>query len=304
MEKNNYCKNKYENVMNIFKKKQTINCGGNLLDLSAPVIMGIMNVTPDSFYANSRIAGEKEIADRAEAIVSEGGAIIDIGGYSSRPDAADIDEEEEYRRIRPAMATVKKYFPETFVSVDTFRSIIVKRLYEEFGCFVVNDISAGEMDSQMIPYAGKNGLPYIAMHMQGTPKTMQNKENCSYKDITTEIVAYFVKKKEQLTKAGITDIIIDPGFGFGKTVEGNYELLARLDTFKILELPTLVGISRKSMFYKLLNISPEESLAATIAGNVLALQNGADILRVHDVKEAADTVRVCAEVNKINRELI
>jgi dihydropteroate synthase len=289
--------------MKIFRKKQTINCDGKLLDLSAPVIMGIQNVTPDSFYANSRISGEKEIANRAKAIVSEGGAIIDIGGYSSRPDAADIDEAEEYRRIRPAMALVKKHFPETFVSVDTFRSNIVRQLYEEFGSFIVNDISAGEIDGQIISYAGKNGLPYIAMHMRGTPKTMQNEENLSYKDIVTEIVSYFVKKKEQLTKAGITDIIIDPGFGFSKTVESNYELLARLDTFKILELPVLAGISRKSMFYKLLNITPEESLSATIAGNVLALQNGADILRVHDVKEAYYAMRVFAEVNKYSEKI-
>jgi dihydropteroate synthase len=284
--------------MRIFKKKQTVNCGGKLLDLSAPVIMGILNVTPDSFYANSRVSGEKAIVDRAEAIVSEGGTIIDIGGYSSRPDAAHISENEEYSRIRPAMALVRKHFPDTFVSVDTFRSDVVRRLYEEFGSFIVNDISAGEIDGQMIPFAGQAGLPYIAMHMRGTPATMQNRENCSYKDIVTEIISFFVRKKEQMETAGINDIIIDPGFGFSKTLEGNYELLAGLDAFKILELPLLVGISRKSMLYKLLNITPQESLAATVAGNILALQYGADILRVHDVKEASDAVKVFAEVNK------
>ncbi|MDR1341256.1 MAG: dihydropteroate synthase [Prevotellaceae bacterium] len=284
--------------MKIFRKKRTINCGGKLLDLSAPVIMGILNVTPDSFYADSRISGEKEIAVRAEAIVSEGGTIIDIGGYSSRPDAADIDEREEYSRIRPAMALVKKHFPDTFISVDTFRSNIVKQLYEEFGSFIVNDISAGNIDSRMIPCLGKSGLPYIAMHMRGTPKTMQDRENCVYGDIVAEIVSYFVRKKGELINAGVMDIIIDPGFGFSKTLDGNYELLAGMDSFKILELPVLAGISRKSMLYKLLDITPEESLSATIAGNVLALQNGADILRVHDVKAASDAVKVFAEVNK------
>ncbi|MDR1129722.1 MAG: dihydropteroate synthase [Prevotellaceae bacterium] len=284
--------------MKIFRKKRTINCGGKLLDLSAPAIMGILNVTPDSFYANSRISGEREIIARAETIVSEGGVIIDIGGYSSRPDAADIDENEEYSRIRPAMALVRKYFPDAFISVDTFRSSVVKWLCEEFGSFIINDISAGNIDRQMIPYAGTAGLPYIAMHMRGTPKTMQNAENCAYSDIVTEIVSYFVRKKEELINAGVMDIIIDPGFGFSKTLEGNYELLAGLDSFKILELPVLAGVSRKSMFCKLLNITPEESLSATIAGNVLALRNGADILRVHDVKAASDAVKVFAEVNK------
>ncbi|MDR2027421.1 MAG: dihydropteroate synthase [Prevotellaceae bacterium] len=282
----------------IFSKKRTVNCGGRLLDLSRPAVMGILNVTPDSFYAKSRISGEKAIVDRAETILSEGGTVIDIGAYSSRPDAVHTDEKEEYSRIRPAMALVKKHFPDTFISVDTFRANIVKRLYEEFGCFIINDISAGDMDSQMIPYAGKTGLPYIAMHIRGTPQTMRNSENCTYEDIVTEIISYFVRKKEQLREAGVTDIIIDPGFGFAKTLEGNYRLLAGLDAFRILEQPVLVGISRKSMFYKLLNLTPEESLAATIAGNVLALQNGADILRVHDVKETSDALKVFTEVNK------
>jgi dihydropteroate synthase len=284
--------------MKIFRKKRTINCGGKLLDLSTPVIMGILNVTPDSFYAKSRMSGEKEILNRAESIVAEGGTIIDIGGYSSRPSAAHVDEREEYDRIKPAMSLIKKHFPDTFISVDTFRSNIVQRLYGEFGAFIVNDISAGNIDDRIIPLAGKIGLPYIAMHMRGTPETMQNPENCLYGDMIHEIISYFVRKKEQLAEAGVVDIIIDPGFGFAKTVEGNCELLAKMDAFKILEQPVLAGISRKSMFYKLLNITPEESLPATIAGNMLALQRGADILRVHDVKEASDTVKVFAEVNK------
>ncbi|MDR2286641.1 MAG: dihydropteroate synthase [Prevotellaceae bacterium] len=282
----------------IFKKKSTINCGGKLLDLSTPVVMGILNVTPDSFYVKSRMSDEKEILNRAETIVAEGGTVIDIGAYSSRPDAVDIDEKEEYSRIRPAMALVKKHFPDVFISVDTFRSNIVRQLYEEFGCFIVNDISAGDFDAQMIPYAGKTGLPFIAMHLRGTPKTMQNNENCTYEDIVAEIISYFVQKKKQLLDAGVTDIIIDPGFGFAKTLDGNYELLAKLDAFKILEQPVLVGISRKSMFCKLLNATPDESLAATIAGNMLVLQRGANILRVHDVKEASDTIKVFNKVKK------
>jgi dihydropteroate synthase len=282
----------------VFKKKKTINCGGKLLDLSTPVVMGILNVTPDSFYVNSRTSGEKGILDRAETIVSEGGTIIDIGAYSSRPDAVDVSEQEEYSRIRPAMALVKEHFPDAFISVDTFRSNIVRQLYEEFGSFIVNDISAGDIDDQMIPYVGKIGLPYVAMHMRGTPQTMQSSENCTYEDIVVDIISYFVRKKKQLLDAGVIDIIIDPGFGFAKSLEGNYELLAKLDAFKILEQPILVGISRKSMLCKPLNITPNKSLAATIAGNVLALQRGADILRVHDVKEASNAIKVSNTVNK------
>jgi dihydropteroate synthase len=283
---------------NIFRKKRTINCGGKLLDLSAPVVMGILNVTPDSFYAASRVSGEKAILKRAGTIICEGGTIIDIGAYSSRPDAEHIDENEEYRRIKPAMKLMRTYFSDAFISVDTFRANVVRRLYEEFGAFIVNDISAGEFDAEMIPYVGKHRLPYIAMHTRGTPETMQNVENCTYNDIVNEIIAYFVKKKGEMLDAGIVDVIIDPGFGFAKTLSGNYELLARLDAFKLLEQPILVGISRKSMFYRLLNSVPEESLAATIAGNVVALQNGADILRVHDVKETSDALKVFTEINK------
>jgi dihydropteroate synthase len=266
-----------------------------------PVVMGILNVTPDSFYANSRASGEKEILNRTETIIREGGTIIDIGAYSSRPDAALVDEAEEYDRLRPAIALVKKHFPEAVVSVDTFRANIVRQLYEEFGAFIVNDISAGDFDNRMITYVGKNRLPYIVMHTRGTPQTMQNSENCTYEDIVFDIISYFVNKKEQLREAGVVDIIIDPGFGFAKTLDGNYELLAKLDAFKILEQPVLVGLSRKSMFYKQLNITPEEALAATIAGNVVALRNGADILRVHDVEEASHTIKVYLEIKKYSK---
>ncbi|MDR1897535.1 MAG: dihydropteroate synthase [Prevotellaceae bacterium] len=287
--------------MKIFKKKQTINYEGRLLDLSTPVAMGILNVTPDSFYAQSRVSGEKEIITRAENIISEGGTIIDVGAYSSRPDAANITAEEEYRRLKPAISLIKKHFPETFISVDTFRSDIVQQLYAEFGCFIVNDISSGEIDKRMISSVGKLGLPYIAMHMRGIPATMQNEQNCVYNNIVTDIISYFVDKKKELAEAGVTDVIIDPGFGFGKTLSGNYELLAGTDAFRILEQPILVGISRKSMFYKLLDTVPEKSLPATIAGNMVALQKGADILRVHDVKEACDTIKIYTEIQKFSK---
>jgi len=267
------------------------------LDLSTPVVMGILNVTPDSFYCASRISGEKEILERAQTIIAEGGKIIDIGAYSSRPNAEHISEEEEYARIKPAISLIKNHFPDIFLSIDTFRSNIVKQLYEEFGAFIVNDISAGDMDKNMIPYVGSVCLPYIAMHMKGSPQTMAQKENLEYNDIVSEIASYFVKKKEELLKAGVIDIIIDPGFGFGKTLDDNYKLMAQTNALKILDAPILVGISRKSMIYKLLDTVPENALAGTIALNTIALQNGANILRVHDVKEATDTIKIYTEIN-------
>ncbi|MDR0558754.1 MAG: dihydropteroate synthase [Prevotellaceae bacterium] len=287
--------------MQIFRKRQTINCGGKLLDLSKPAVMGILNVTPDSFYAASRITGEHEIMKRVETVINEGAAIVDIGAYSSRPDAVHISCDEEYRRLQPAVYLIKKHFPDIFISIDTFRADIVHILYEKYGHFIVNDISAGEMDKNMIPSVAKFGLPYIAMHMRGAPDTMQNPANCYYEDIVNDIITYFVDKKRELVEAGVTDIIFDPGFGFSKTLEANYKLLAGLDAFKVLGQPVLAGISRKSMFYRLLGCSPEQSLAATVAGNMAALQNGADILRVHDVKAAYDTVAVFNELNKFQK---
>jgi dihydropteroate synthase len=282
----------------IFVKRQTVNCGGKLLDLSTPAVMGILNVTPDSFYAGSRISDDKAFVERAEAIISEGGAIIDLGAYSSRPGASDVPADEEYRRLRPALALLRKHFPAVFVSVDTFRAEIVHKLYDEFGAFIVNDISAGEFDGAMLSTVGKLGLPCIAMHLRGTLATMHNDENCQYKDLVTEVVAYFVDKKKRMLDAGITDIIIDPGFGFSKTLAGNYELLAGVGALKILELPVLAGLSRKSMFYRMSGVAPDEALSATIAGNMVALQQGADILRVHDVRAAVDTVKVFSQLKK------
>ena len=284
--------------MQIFRKKRTINYGGKLLDLSQPAVMGILNCTPDSFYAASRMSGEKEILERAQIIIAEGGTIIDIGAYSSRPAAEHISAEEEYRRLKPAVTLIKKHFPETIVSIDTFRADIVKWLYDECGCFIVNDISAGEMDKNMISTVARYGLPYIAMHMRGTPASMQNADNCKYNDPVADIIEYFVRKKKELLDAGVTDMIFDPGFGFSKTLETNYELLAKLSDFKLLEQPILVGLSRKSMFYSLLGGTPEQSLAASVAGNMAALQNGVDILRVHDVKEACDTIMIYNHLQK------
>ncbi|MDR2424215.1 MAG: dihydropteroate synthase [Prevotellaceae bacterium] len=284
--------------MQIFRKKRTINYGGKLLDLSQPVVMGILNCTPDSFYAASRTSGEREILERAQTIIAEGGTIIDVGAYSSRPAAKHINADEEYRRLKPAVTLIKKHFSETVVSIDTFRADIVEWLYNDCGCFIVNDISAGEMDKNMISTVARYALPYIAMHMRGTPATMQNADNCIYNEPVIDIVEYFVAKKKELIDAGVTDIIFDPGFGFSKTLETNYKLLANLSDFKLLEQPILAGLSRKSMFYSLLACTPEQSLAATVAANMAALQNGADILRVHDVKEAYDTIMIYNHLQK------
>lgn len=271
-------------------KNTLINCGGRLLDLSSPKVMGIMNLTPDSFYAGSRIQTEKEAIIRAENILNEGGTIIDLGAYSSRPGAEHISFDEEFARLRQAMEAVCRHFPQTFISIDTFRAEIVRRLYDEFGAFIVNDISAGEFDHEMIPEVARLKLPYIAMHMRGTPQTMQL--YTEYGNIGDELTQYFVTKVEALRKAGIIDLIIDPGFGFAKTIENNYQLLAQLADLRLAGCPILVGMSRKSMFYKPLETTADKVLAATIAANTIALQNGADILRVHDVKEATQTIAV------------
>lgn len=280
-----------EHSHKIFKKKSLINCGGYLLDISHPLVMGIMNITPDSFYAHSRLQNEHAVVERAHQILEQGGAMIDIGGYSSRPHAQHVSEEEEIQRLRPVVAIVRKEFPKAFLSIDTFRSGVVKTLFDEFGAFIVNDISAGELDKQMIGLVGKLQLPYIAMHMQGTPQDMQ--KNPHYADIIQEQIRFFTLKYQALQAAGIHDIILDPGFGFGKTQTHNYELLNRLDEFKIFNLPLLVGVSRKSMLYQPLGITPEKALPATIAANTIALQKGADILRVHDVREAKHAIDIC-----------
>ena len=267
-----------------------INVNGKLMDLSQPQVMGILNVTPDSFYAGSRGVAERDIIDRLRQMTDEGASIIDIGAYSSRPDADDVSTEEEMARLRHALNLVRQHQPDAVVSVDTFRADVARMCVEEYGVAMVNDISAGEMDDEMFPTIARLGVPYIAMHMKGTPQTMQI--NPQYEHFLKEIFYFFSEKVQKLRDLGVKDIIIDPGFGFGKTLEHNYELMNHLEEFHLFGLPLLVGISRKSMIYKLLGTTPEEALNGTTVLNTVALQKGAHILRVHDVREAMEAVRI------------
>ena len=267
-----------------------INVNGRLMDLSEPQVMGILNVTPDSFYAGSRSETEKDIVQRLHQIIDEGASIIDIGGYSSRPNAEHISAEEEMSRLRNGLEIIRKHSPNAVVSVDTFRADVAKMCVEEYGVAIINDISAGQMDEQMFPTIAKLSVPYIIMHMKGTPQDMQMSPQ--YDHFLKEIFYYFSEKVQKLRDLGVKDIIIDPGFGFGKTLEHNYELMNHLEEFNLFELPLLVGVSRKSMIYKLLGTTPEEALNGTTALHTIALLKGANILRVHDVKEAVESIKI------------
>ena len=267
-----------------------INVNGSLLDLSQPRVMGILNVTPDSFYAGSRTQTEAEIVRRVKQIVSEGAAIIDIGAYSSRPNADNVSAREEMERLRMGLKILFEIQPDAVVSVDTFRADVARMCVEEYGVAIINDIAAGEMDADMFHTVAAWNVPYIMMHMQGTPQSMQ--QHPHYDNLLEEVLLYFARKVQQLRDLGVKDIILDPGFGFGKTIEHNYELLSHLEDFRIFELPLLVGVSRKSMIYRLLDITPQEALNGTTVLDTICLLKGADILRVHDVKEAVETVRI------------
>lgn len=267
-----------------------INIKGALMDLSTPQVMGILNITPDSFYAGSRNQTAQEISERANRILEEGAGIIDIGAYSSRPNAENISPEEEMRRLRMALEILNKEHPDAIISVDTFRADVAAMCVEEFGVAIINDIAAGEMDPHMFDTVARLNVPYIMMHMQGTPQTMQATPH--YDNLIKEIFLYFAAKIEQLHAKGVKDIILDPGFGFGKTITHNYELLNQLQEFSLFEMPVLVGVSRKSMIYKLLGGTPFEALNGTTALNTISLLKGANILRVHDVKEAVETVKI------------
>ena len=267
-----------------------INVNGSLLDLSQPRVMGILNVTPDSFYAGSRTQTEAEIVRRVKQIVSEGAAIIDIGAYSSRPTADNVSAREEMERLRMGLKILFEIQPDAVVSVDTFRADVARMCVEEYGVAIINDIAAGEMDANMFHTVAALNVPYIMMHMQGTPQSMQ--QHPHYDNLLKEVFLYFARKVQQLRDLGVKDIILDPGFGFGKTMEHNYELLSHLEEFRIFELPLLVGVSRKSMIYRLLDITPQEALNGTTVLDTICLLKGADILRVHDVKEAVETVRI------------
>ena len=267
-----------------------INVNGRLMDLSEPQVMGILNVTPDSFYAGSRSETEKDIVQRLHQIIDEGASIIDIGGYSSRPNAEHISAEEEMSRLRNGLEIIRKHSPNAVVSVDTFRADVAKMCVEEYGVAIINDISAGQMDEEMFPTIARLGIPSIIMHMKGTPQDMQM--DPQYDHFLKEIFYYFSEKVQKLRDLGVKDIIIDPGFGFGKTIEHNYELMNHLEEFSLFELPLLVGVSRKSMIYKLLETTPEEALNGTTALQTIALLKGANILRVHDVKEAVESIKI------------
>lgn len=275
-----------------------INVNGKLLDLNNPQVMGILNLTPDSFYSKSRVQTEKSILNRVLQINNEGGAMIDVGAYSSRPNADNVSVAEEMNRLRFGLTVIFKEMPEAIVSVDTFRADVAKMCVEEYGVAVVNDISAGEMDKEMFKTMARLNVPYIMMHMKGTPQNMQ--QEIHYDNFIKEVFQYFAMKIGVLHELGVKDLILDPGFGFAKTIENNYELLSVLEEFKIFELPVLVGVSRKSMIYKYLGTSPEESLNGTSVLNTIALERGANILRVHDVKEAVETVKLVSAV-KNNR---
>jgi len=276
-----------------------INIKGSLLDLSSPIVMGILNVTPDSFFAGSRYQTEEKIFLRAEEIIKQGGKIIDVGGYSTRQGAEEVTEAEELKRVAFAIEIIRKRFPETPISIDTFRSGVAKEAVSNLGASIVNDISGGELDKEMFQTVAALNTPYILTHSKGTPQTMQ--QYTDYIDFIQEIFRYFAEKINKLKLLGVNDIILDPGFGFAKTLEQNYELLARLNLFSSFGLPILAGISRKRMIWQLLGVSPAESLNGTSVLNTLALQQGANILRVHDVKEAVETVKLFGEYNKKNR---
>jgi dihydropteroate synthase len=277
--------------MSMFPEKpRYINAGGKLIDLSVPRVMGILNITPDSFYAGSRYNSEKEILTAATRMLLEGADILDVGAYSSRPGAKDISIEEESTRVLKAIKLINRELPDAVISIDTFRSQIAREAVLGCGALIINDISGGEADTKMFDTVGKLNVPYILMHMKGDPRTMQKKP--VYDDIVADILKWFGERIYMLNSAGMKDIIIDPGFGFGKTIDNNYEMLRRLGDFSITGLPLLVGISRKSMIWKTLSITSDEALNGTTALNAIALTNGADILRVHDVKEAVQTVKL------------
>lgn len=273
---------------------KTINIKGELLDLSTPVVMGILNVTPDSFFEGSRKETEQQIIDRINEILNQGGTIIDIGGQSTRPTSTLLSAEEEIERLKFALSVINREFPEAILSVDTFYSDVARFSVEEHGVAIINDISGGEIDKEMFKMAAKLNVPYVLMHMRGTPQTMTSLTD--YDNLIQDIFYYFSKKIAELHLLGVNDIIVDPGFGFSKTLDQNYELMASLNGFSIFEKPLLVGISRKKMISGFLETTPAESLNGTTILNTFTLQNGANILRVHDVKEAVEAIKITEKI--------
>lgn len=272
----------------------SINCKGKLIDLSTPRVMGIINVTPDSFYDGGETTSEKEILKQAERMLLEGATFLDLGGYSSRPGATEVLVEEEFNRVMPALEAILKEFPEAILSIDTFRSKVARKAIEH-GAAIVNDISGGQLDTDMLTTVAQLQVPYIAMHMRGTPQTMT--QNTTYEQVTRDVLNYFSGKLKEANEAGINDLIVDPGFGFSKTRSQSFTLLNELELFQNLGQPLLIGISRKSMIYKTLGTTAENALNGTTALHSIALLKGANILRVHDVKEAMECVSLISELN-------
>ncbi|WP_299760395.1 dihydropteroate synthase [uncultured Pontibacter sp.] len=271
----------------LFKKNSTLNCRGKLLSLEVPLVMGILNLTPDSFFLGSRLSSADEAVRKAEQMLSEGADILDIGGYSTRPGASDISPQEEQDRIIPAIEAIQQHFPEAVISVDTFRAEVAEASIAA-GAHIINDVGGGLLDEAMFETVAKLQVPYILMHMRGTPQTMASLTK--YNNLVVDVLSELQVQLAKLQQLGVKDVIVDPGFGFAKTVEQNFQLLCHLDDFRILGLPVLAGMSRKSMVYKSLEINQADALTGTIAVNTVALMKGADILRVHDVKEAKQTI--------------
>lgn len=281
--------------MNINSTYQSINCGGYLLSFDKVKVMGILNVTPDSFYDGGHFQTDTKVLSHVEKMLSDGADIIDVGGMSSRPGAEIIDEAEELKRVLPVIKQIVKKFPKAKISIDTVKAEVARQAILE-GARIINDISAGNIDAKMFETVANLQVPYILMHMLGKPKTMQNNPNYD-KNITQEIIEFFVAKIEQLETLGVKDIVLDVGFGFGKTIAHNYQIMSDLCSFTIFEKPILVGVSRKSMIYKLLDCTPEEALNGTSVLHSVAIQNGASLLRVHDVKEAVETIKIMEQLN-------
>ncbi len=283
-----------------FNPKKTLNVGGSLLSLHTPIVMGILNATPDSFFAQSRVQNEEAILQRAQTMIAEGAAILDLGGYSTRPNAPEVSEQEELQRVIWVVELLKSNFPQVPISIDTFRASVAQSAVAK-GATIINDISGGQMDDKMFETIAQLQLPYILTHTRGTPQNMMQLTN--YENFIKEILDYFEIRISRLYQLGVKDIILDLGFGFAKTIEQNFELLGKLEVFKMFNLPLLVGVSRKSMVYKTLNCTADESLNGTTVLHTAALLQGASILRVHDVREAKEAIILCEKLNLHNRFL-
>lgn len=278
----------------LFSQNLSLNLGGSIMDLSRPRVMGIINATPDSFYDGSRVPEPAQAIEKAREMIEQGVDILDVGAVSTRPGSQEISETEELERLSPVLEALREAFPDFPVSVDTWRASVARTVKERFEIQLINDISAGTLDPDMFPTMAQLGIPYIIMHMQGTPPNMQ--DDPAYENVVDEVLQFFAERVYKLKKLGVNDIVIDPGFGFGKTLEQNYMLLGKFDSFKMLELPLMAGISRKSMIYKLLESEPDDALNGSTAAHMAVLLKGARLLRVHDVKAAVETVKIFQQI--------